>query len=123
MPITIEILSIYSAISLVVHVLGIANAGHAVINVRSSRGAIAWGISSIAFPWLAIPLYWIFSKTRFRGYREAISRAYYQRQNLVSYADDEILKFKAQLPQELATVEKLVSSIGDLTLIIMPSNC
>lgn len=46
MSITINILSIYSAVSLVVHVLGVANAGHAIMNVRSSRGAIAWGISS-----------------------------------------------------------------------------
>ena len=44
------------------------------------EGAIAWGISSITFPWLAIPLYWIFSRTRFRGYQEAISRAYHQGQ-------------------------------------------
>ena len=33
----------------------------------------------------------------------------------MSYADDEILKFKAQLPKELAIVEKLVSNISDLT--------
>ena len=112
MSITINILSIYSAVSLVVHVLGIANAGHAIMNVRSSRGAIAWGISSIAFPWVAIPLYWIFSRTKFRGYSEAISRAYHQHQGLVSYADDEILELKAQLPKELATVEKLVSNIS-----------
>lgn len=73
---TIDWFSTYGTVSLVVHILGIANAAHAVINVRSFRGAIAWAISLVAFPWLAIPLYWIFGRSRFQGYSEAIRRVY-----------------------------------------------
>ena len=82
---TINWFTIYGILSLVVQLLGIAHAGHAVMNVRSSRGAIAWGISLITFPWVAIPLYWIFSKTKFRGYSEAIRTVYRQYQNLAHY--------------------------------------
>ncbi len=50
-----SILTLYSAATVLVHLLGIANAAHAVMNVRSSQGAIAWSISLITFPWFAIP--------------------------------------------------------------------
>ena len=112
---TINWFSIYSIVSLVVHVLGIANAAHAVMNVRSSRGAIAWAISLITFPWLAIPLYWVFGRSKFQGYSEAIRRVYQQHQDLVHHAYDEISKFQVELPDELATVENLVSSISEVT--------
>ena len=113
MPLTTNILSIYSVVSIVVHVIGIVNAGHGVMNVRSSRGAIAWAISLITFPWLAIPLYWIFGRTEFHGYSEAIARAYHQHRNLARYADDEIWKFQTELPDELTTITKLTNKIGD----------
>ena len=111
---TINFLSIYSVISLVVHILGIANAAHAVMNVRSSRGAIAWGISLITFPWVAIPLYWILGRSRFQGYSEAIRKVYLEHQKLVHYAYNEILEFKAQLPDKLASLEKLAIKFSDL---------
>ncbi|NJK56315.1 MAG: cardiolipin synthase [Pleurocapsa sp. SU_5_0] len=114
MPITINFFSIYGIVSLVVHIIGIANAAHAVMNVRSSRGAIAWAISLVTFPWLAIPLYWIFGKTRFQGYSEAMRRVYLQHQESIHHAYDEILEFKAELPDQLAAVEKLVTNIDDL---------
>ena len=112
---TINWFSIYGIVSLLVHVLGIANAAHAVMNVRSSRGAIAWAISLITFPWLAIPLYWIFGRSKFQGYSEAIRQVYQQHEDAVHHAYDEILEFKAELPDRLASIEKLISSISDLT--------
>ena len=114
MPITINLLFLYSIIPLVVHILGIVHAAHAVMNVRSSRGAIAWGISLITFPWLAIPLYWIFGRSKFQGYSEAIRRVFCQHQDLVHYAYDEILEFKVELPANLTTIEKLAGRISDL---------
>jgi len=51
-----------------VEILGIAAAIHAVMNTRTSQGAIAWGISLITFPWLALPLYAIFGRSKFKGY-------------------------------------------------------
>lgn len=38
------------------------------MNVRTSQGAIAWIVSLIAAPWIAIPLYWIAGRKRFSGY-------------------------------------------------------
>jgi len=48
---------IYPIIAVVfplVELLGIMAAVHAVMNARTSQGAIAWAISLITFPWLAL---------------------------------------------------------------------
>ena len=110
----INFLSIYTVVSIFVYCLGIVNAGHAVMKVRSSRGAIAWGIALITFPWLAIPLYWILGKSKFQGYTEALQIAYLEHQKLVRHAYSEIIKFKALVPEELATLEKLASELTPL---------
>lgn len=103
----INLVSIYSIATIIVHGLGIMSAAHAVMVVRSSRGAIAWGISLVTFPWVAIPLYWILGKNEFSEYAEALQKAYLEKHNLVSQAYGAILKYKAVLPDKLATIEKL----------------
>ena len=110
----INFFSILSVLSVAIYALGIINAGHAVMRVRSSRGAIAWGIALITIPLLAIPLYWILGKNRFRGYSEALDSAYLEHQKLVHHAYSEILEFKAILPSELATLEKLAAEFTPL---------
>ena len=104
----INIISIYSVAIVIMHCLGIATAAHAVMVVRSSRGAIAWGISLITFPWLAIPLYLILGKNKFQGYAKALQMAYLEHHKLVTQVYDTILEFKAVLPEKFATLEKLV---------------
>ncbi|MEM7761506.1 MAG: cardiolipin synthase [Cyanobacteria bacterium P01_A01_bin.40] len=110
----INLVSIYSIATIIVHALGIITAAHAVMVVRSSRGAIAWGISLITFPWLAIPLYWILGNNEFQEYAEALQKAYLEKQDLVSQAYGAILEYKAALSDNLATVEKLVEKFTPL---------
>ena len=50
------------------HVVGIASALRALFTARSSQGAIAWVMAMITFPYVAVPLYWIFGRNRFEGY-------------------------------------------------------
>ncbi len=52
----------------VVELAGILTAVHAVMHGRTSQGAIAWGISLVTFPWLALPLYAVFGRSKFKGY-------------------------------------------------------
>src|SRR5258708_26472918 len=62
-----------------IEILGILTAIRAVMDVRTSQGAIAWAIALIAFPYAALPLFWIFGKRKFEGYvlerRSALSEA------------------------------------------------
>ena len=47
------------------YVVGVLHVLHALMHVRTSQGTIAWVISLITVPFLAIPLYWLLGRTRF----------------------------------------------------------
>jgi len=54
------------------HLLGLASAIRAMKESRTSQGAIAWVIFLITFPYISLPVYWIFGRNRFRGYTTAM---------------------------------------------------
>ncbi|WP_299315712.1 cardiolipin synthase [uncultured Halomonas sp.] len=54
-----------------VHLLGILSAVLALLSSRTSQGAIAWILSLITLPYVAVPAYWIFGQPRFYGYVSA----------------------------------------------------
>ena len=102
---------IVSILTIVVHLLGIANAAHAVMNVRSSRGAVAWSISLLTIPWLAIPLYWVLGRNRFYGYAEALHAAYVEHNTLAQQVYQEALEYRAELPKEFSSLQQLADSL------------
>ena len=53
------------------HLLGILSAVLALMSSRTSQGAIAWIISLVTLPYLAVPAYWVFGRPRFYGYVSA----------------------------------------------------
>jgi cardiolipin synthase A/B len=110
----INIISILSIIAVVIQVSGLIAAAHAVMVVRSSRGAIAWGISLITFPWLALPLYLILGKNEFYAYAQALQAAYQEHYQLVSQVYSTILEFKAVLPRKFTALEKLTEVFAPL---------
>lgn len=105
---------ILSGLAIFVYGLGIINAAHAVMNVRSSRGAIAWSISLITFPWLTLPLYWILGRRKFQGYAEALRSAYLQHYELVHQAYYATAQYQVTLPPELATLQTLADRFTPL---------
>jgi cardiolipin synthase len=68
-------LTLIGAFLVVAELMGIMLAIHAVMQPRSSQGAIAWFIALIALPVVTIPLYMVFGRTRFLGYKEALREA------------------------------------------------
>jgi len=58
--------------ALAVHLLGLGNAVHAVLKVRAPQAAIGWALALTLIPWVAIPLYWVFGRQKFIGYRRAV---------------------------------------------------
>ncbi len=54
----------------VLYLVAIVSALEAVLRARTSQGAIAWAISLVTFPYLALPLYLVFGRNRFDGYLE-----------------------------------------------------
>ncbi|KUY74429.1 cardiolipin synthase [Burkholderia sp. RF4-BP95] len=56
---------------LAIHVLGIIAACHAILNTRTSQGAIAWAVSLAAMPYLTLIPYLFLGRSKFSGYVDA----------------------------------------------------
>ena len=54
-----------STLVLLLEAAAVVSAGHALFTVRTAKGAIAWILGLLAFPLLAVPLYWFFGSRRF----------------------------------------------------------
>ena len=50
------------------HITGAFTSINAIMYVRTAQGAIAWAISLVMFPYLALPLYWVFGRRKFSRY-------------------------------------------------------
>jgi cardiolipin synthase len=55
-------------IALLFHVAGLGLAVHAVMSTRTSQGAIAWTVSLVSFPYVAVPAYLVLGRSKFNGY-------------------------------------------------------
>lgn len=56
---------------LVFHISGAACAVNAVMNARTDQGALAWAISLLTIPFVAVPAYLFFGRSKFEGFVEA----------------------------------------------------
>lgn len=50
------------------HCLGFYTSIRAIMDTRTSQGAIAWAISLNTIPYVAVPAYWVFGQTKFSDY-------------------------------------------------------
>lgn len=64
-----------SVVLFVFQIAGILSAFHALRRVRTAHATIAWCVGLLAQPVVAVPLYWVFGRSRFFGYRELIRSA------------------------------------------------
>ncbi|MFM0721097.1 cardiolipin synthase, partial [Paraburkholderia strydomiana] len=53
------------------HILGVIAACHAILNTRTSQGAIAWAVSLVAMPYLTLVPYLFLGRSKFAGYADA----------------------------------------------------
>lgn len=53
------------------HALGVLAACHAILNTRTSQGAIAWAVSLVAMPYLTLVPYLFLGRSKFSGYVDA----------------------------------------------------
>lgn len=84
---------VYALIFALVEITGILTAFHAVLYTRTSQGAIAWAMFLVTFPWLGIPLYWIFGRNKFNGYVEALRAGNMLSSNLAGKTLHEMKKY------------------------------
>jgi cardiolipin synthase A/B len=60
-----------ATVVIVFTVLGILSSVHAIMTTRTEQGTIAWVVSLIAFPYVAVPAYWVLGRSHFHGYVDA----------------------------------------------------
>lgn len=56
-----------AAIATVFYLAGIVAAIEAIMTARTSQGAIAWSVSLVSFPFVALPAYLVFGRSKFDG--------------------------------------------------------
>lgn len=56
---------IYLLWVVLLYAVGVLHVVHALMHVRTSQGTVAWVVSLISMPFVAIPLYWLLGRTRF----------------------------------------------------------
>jgi len=49
-------------------VVGFVSSLHALMSVRTPQGTVAWVVSLNTLPAVAVPIYWVFGRSNFRGY-------------------------------------------------------
>jgi cardiolipin synthase len=86
---TVDLLWLIGIGATVAEVLGILTALHAVMHARTAQGATAWVISLVTMPFISLPLYWIFGRSKFQGYVKA-------RQSGDARVDEYLEKFSEQ---------------------------
>ncbi|MCF7794132.1 MAG: cardiolipin synthase [Candidatus Cloacimonetes bacterium] len=64
--------SFWYVIVVVIYILGIIASLDAIWKGRTAQGSIAWAVSLIVFPYLALPLYYIFGDRKFYAYVKAM---------------------------------------------------
>src|SRR5262249_3308705 len=79
---------------------GLACAAHAVCTVRTPQGSIAWAVSLITFPLIAVPLYLVFGRSKFEGYVEAMRVARAEGHGQVEELIKKCHTFAAELPPD-----------------------
>ena len=71
----------YAYFYLAINVIGFVLSIRAIMNARTSQGAIAWAISLITFPVISVPIFLLIGRRKFHGYidarREGISEINY----------------------------------------------
>jgi len=63
-----QLVLLLSALVSMLHLLGVLTAVHSVMHARTSQAAVAWAIALLAFPYVALPGYWVFGRSKFLGY-------------------------------------------------------
>ena len=64
----------WGAAYLAVIVLGFVSAYDAMMKARTPQGATAWVIALVSMPLLALPVYWLFGRSKFDDYVEALRK-------------------------------------------------
>ena len=86
------------------YILGILSAVRAVMSTRTPQGAIAWSVSLVTFPYIAVPAYWILGRNKFQGYVIARQQELERIASVSQQAENELSEIAAIVDAQRANV-------------------
>lgn len=95
-----------------VHLVGAAAAFDAVMTGRTPQGSLAWALALAMLPYVAVPLYMVFGRRRYRGYIDARREGYGAISDLAQGLRENAGEFITELAEhqeEYQVLEHLVS--------------
>jgi len=121
-----SVLTILSITVLVIQLLAVWSAIHALKHVRTSQAVVAWVVGLLTLPFVTLPLYWIFARHRFAGYREAIREIGQRhrqsvtaiRRELSTELDEQSTSLHSPLEQVADVLDTPISFGNELELLI-----
>ncbi|OYP28427.1 cardiolipin synthase [Rhodopirellula sp. MGV] len=96
-----------------IEIIAIASALHAIWFVRTTQAAIAWVVALVSLPMVSIPLYWVFGRYRFQGYRESIREVGQRHKRSVAAINTELKTAVGVRSTELRTPLDAVADVLD----------
>ncbi|KAA9132665.1 cardiolipin synthase [Marinihelvus fidelis] len=96
------------------YILGWLSAANAVMTARTAQGAIAWSISLVTFPFVAVPAYWVFGRSKFEGFLGAYDERRSEIDALVADIRSNMSEFRATTADNkpsFAAMERLTGAM------------
>jgi len=87
-----------SPTALAIHALGLVTSMVALLRTRTAQGTVAWIVSLNTIPWVAVPAWWLFGRSRFQGYVLARQGKDRKLDGVVSGAYEEVKGHRAEVP-------------------------
>ena len=94
---SLEELTLIGLFLAVLEITGIGLAIHAILNARTSQGAIAWALFLITAPYLALPLYAFFGRRKLEGYVQSCRRDDLSIRQTMLYLEAQCRPFQTKL--------------------------
>ncbi|MDP4626372.1 MAG: cardiolipin synthase [Akkermansiaceae bacterium] len=86
---------------------------HALMRTRTSQGTIAWVVSLLTMPFIAIPLYWLLGRNKFMGYVRARRGNDKEMAKLAEEMSSRVKGYAVDLPEE-NVFERAAQELGGL---------
>lgn len=106
----------FSLIITTLHIMGLLSAIHVIMASRTAQGAIAWGIALVTFPYLVLPIYWVFGRSRFQGYIKARCHGSNATCVIAQHCAENAAPFLSDLGEEHGAI-RAVELLGNMPLL------
>ena len=108
-----EKLTVGGIILLGAEVIALVTVFNVLLSTRSAAGAWGWGMALLAFPLVAVPVYWVFGRREFNGYGERRREVLHNKEDLLSL-EEGMTKGHHKLLKQLAKKVKQCKKLSAL---------